>query len=85
MVKASKRVEKSIDKMPDFYKKDIREVIATLAEEPVPATVYDVRKLGGGENSYRIRIGSIRISYTVIREIKEVHIFEIEWRGGAYK
>ncbi|MDE1871755.1 MAG: hypothetical protein KGI06_05975 [Candidatus Micrarchaeota archaeon] len=65
-IKASKKVEKSIDKMPDFHKKGIKEVIIALAEEPVPAAAYDVRKLSGGEDSYRIRIGGIRISYTVL-------------------
>lgn len=85
LIKTSKKVEKSIDKMPDFYRKDIREAIAALMEEPVPAALYDIRKLSGGEDSYRIRIGGIRISYTVFWELKEIHIFEIEWRGRAYR
>ena len=47
--------------------------------------MYDVIKLGGKYDTYRIRLGGIRISYVVIWDSNEVHFSEIEWRGGAYK
>ena len=41
--------------------------------------------LGGMEDTYRVRIGDIRISYVVFWQAQEIRIFEIKWRGKAYK
>ena len=46
---------------------------------------YDITKLGGMEDTYRIRIGDIRISYRVDWVSKRIEVLGIDWRGGAYK
>ncbi|MGI0141910.1 MAG: type II toxin-antitoxin system RelE family toxin [Candidatus Micrarchaeales archaeon] len=79
------RAVKSSRRMPSHYKKRIAEVIDVLSKNPIPSELYDIKKLGGREDSYRIRIGDIRVSYTVMWNIKEVHVSEIEWRGSAYR
>lgn len=79
------KARKSSKKMPTHYKEKIIEITEVLGRNPVPSELHDVTKLSGKYDSYRIRIGSIRVSYVVIWDNKEVHISEIEWRGGAYK
>ena len=44
----------------------IKEVLESLKLDPVPAKLYDVRKLEGSKNSFRIRVGKIRILYTIV-------------------
>ena len=79
------RARKSSKKMPAHYKERIIEIIEVLGRNPVPSELYDVTKLSGRYDTYRIRAGSIRISYVVAWNSNEIHISEIEWRGGAYK
>lgn len=85
LVKIEKRAEKSALKMPSHYRKRIAELIDYLSNDAVPSELYDIRKLEGWEDSYRVRIGGIRISYRVFWDRKEIEVVEIEWRGGAYK
>jgi mRNA interferase RelE/StbE len=83
-VKVSKKAEKSLLKMPDHYKKRVKELLMILENEPVPATSYDILKLEPSDNWYRIRIGDIRIVYEVGWDLEKIEIMKIEWRGRAY-
>ncbi len=85
LVKVNKKASKSALKMPDFYRKRISELIETLKTNPIPAELYDIEKMEGAEHTYRIRIGGIRIVYTIVKEALLVEVSRIEWRGGAYK
>jgi mRNA-degrading endonuclease RelE of RelBE toxin-antitoxin system len=85
IIKTERKAVKSYKKMPEFYRKDIYELGKVLKFNPVPAKQYDITKLGGYDSAYRIRFGGIRVSYQVFWDEKEIHIFEIKWRGGAYK
>ena len=40
-------------------------VLEALSQNPAPVPEYDVRKLAGMHDTYRIRIGEIRIEYEV--------------------
>lgn len=55
-VKTDRKIEKAYRKMPEFYRRRIFELGRVLKVKPVPAQEYDVIKLGGTEDSYRIRI-----------------------------
>lgn len=46
-------------------KRDMEEIFILLKDNPVPAKILDVSKLKGLKNTYRIRIGEIRIVYEV--------------------
>ncbi len=85
MIKTDRKVEKSYRKLPEFYRRRIFGLGQVLAIKPVPVHDYDVTKLGGTEDTYRVRIGDIRISYVVFWAKQEIHISEIKWRGKAYK
>ncbi len=42
--------------MPIHYRKRAEELIETLKNDAVPAGLYDVKKLQGMDDTYRIRI-----------------------------
>ncbi len=46
---------------------------------------YDVKKLRGKENSYRLRIGKIRAIFSVFDDKLIIIIFDIGSRGDIYK
>ena len=83
-VKPKKSALKFILSLDHKQKARIEEAVLKLKEEPVPAGVYDVIKLAGYENHYRIRVGQIRITYEVRWIDKLIIIHYIGWRGGAY-
>jgi mRNA-degrading endonuclease RelE of RelBE toxin-antitoxin system len=71
--------------MPDHYIRRVFLAFEALTQNPAPTPEYDVRKLGGQHNVYRIRIGEIRIEYEVNWESKRIGILAIQFRGRAYK
>ncbi|MEM3404130.1 MAG: type II toxin-antitoxin system RelE/ParE family toxin [Nitrososphaeria archaeon] len=66
-------------------KKEIKEVLLVLRDNPLPFKRLDVLKLEGYDNTYRIRIGSLRIVYEVNWDERKVLIHFIGPRGKAYK
>ncbi len=56
-------------------------VLSFLETNPVPIKEYDVKKLSGEIDSYRIRVGRYRIVYTIVWNEKKIRISKIEIRG----
>jgi len=71
--------------MPERYAGRILLVLEALSQNPAPAPEYDVKKLAGMRDTYRVRIGEIRIEYNVDWESKRIAILAAEFRGRAYK
>lgn len=71
--------------MPEHYIRRVLLTFEALTQNPVPVPAYDVNKLQGMKDTYRIRIGDIRIEYEVNWESKRVGVLAIEFRGRAYK
>ena len=71
--------------MPDHYARRVLLVLEALSQNPAPAPEYDVKKLAGMHDTYRIRIGEIRIEYKVDWEFKRIDILAVEFRGRAYE
>jgi len=63
---AKNSVLKVLRSLDSKRKERIKEVIATLKENPVPFKIYDVAKLKGYDSMYRIRIGNLRMNYEVL-------------------
>lgn len=76
---------KFLSTLPVSYKKNIKNLLSILKEEPVPIKSADIAKLKGFENIYRIRIGKIRVVYEVKWREKIILIHRISFRKGAYK
>jgi mRNA-degrading endonuclease RelE of RelBE toxin-antitoxin system len=81
---AASRARKSAKKLPEDYRRRIVEFLLILRENPVPAEYYDLKKLKGCTDTYRARIGDLRVIYEVLWDVKRVHVLVIEYRERAY-
>jgi mRNA interferase RelE/StbE len=83
-VSISQRARKASKKLPDHQKHRIIEFLLILRENPVPAEYYDVKKLKGFKNSFRARIGDIRVLYEILWDQRAINVLVIEPRETAY-
>lgn len=70
----STRAKREFDEMEERHKGRVAEVLRTLSFDPVPVKIFDVKKLAGLANAFRIRIGKIRIVYAIDWERRHVVI-----------
>jgi len=77
-------VEKKIKKLPKAHQEKLRTFLDALGEEPVPPG-FDVVKLKKVKNTYRLRIGGYRLTYTVFWKEKRIAVTKLEPRESAYK
>lgn len=85
-IRFSNKAEKAINKCDKKLRKRLKELFEKLSQNPVPAREYDLRKISGEEDTYRIRLSSFRITYTVYWEQKKIRIIKIERRKeSTYK
>ena len=80
----SQRARKASKKQPDHYRRKIIDLLLILRENPVPAEYYDIKKLKGCVDTYRARLGNLRIIYEIIWNQRVVNILLIEPRETAY-
>jgi len=84
-LKIKKRALKFIEKLSKKEKQQLKALFEKLKSEPIPYRDYDVVKLRGLQNHFRIRIGTLRIVYEVLWEEKQIIIHFVGPRGKAYK
>ncbi len=72
-------------KLTSREKKRIKEVIATIEVDPVPFKRYDIKKMEGHDDTFRIRDGKLRFVYTVDFLRRRITVHYIGPRSGAYK
>jgi mRNA-degrading endonuclease RelE of RelBE toxin-antitoxin system len=70
--------------MPKYYAHRVILALEALRQNPAPVPQYDVKKLKGLKDTYRMRIGDIRIEYHVAWEHRRIGVLAIEFRGRAY-
>ena len=80
----SRRARNSIKRLPEHYKRRVIELLLIFRENPIPAEYCDIKKLKGYTDTYRVRIGDVRIIYEILWNLKKVHILLIERRERAY-
>ena len=81
----SNRARKSLRRIPEHYVQRVLTAFDVLSQNPAPTPEYDVKKLAGMRDAYRIRIGAIRIEYDVHWESGVINVTVVEFRGRAYK
>lgn len=64
-------------------KRKMRAVFETLELNPWPAREYDLAKLQGLKDCFRIRLGKYRICYTVDEAAEEITVYRIERRSES--
>jgi mRNA-degrading endonuclease RelE of RelBE toxin-antitoxin system len=80
----SQKARKSIKKLSKHYKRRIIELLLIFRENPVPAEYYDIKKLKGYLDTYRARIGDVRVIYEILWGDKRVNVLLVEPRERAY-
>ena len=84
-IKIKRKALKNLAKIDREQKRRIKEVILLLKNDPLPFKKTDICKLKGYDNTYRIRIGIIRIVYDVLWKQKTILIHYVGTREKAYK
>lgn len=74
-----------IERFNTQHKNSVKDLLEILKTDPVPARRFDVVKLKGYDNLYRIRIGRIRIVYSVDWGERRIDIQFVGYRGKAYR
>ncbi|MDG6925936.1 MAG: type II toxin-antitoxin system RelE/ParE family toxin [Nitrososphaerota archaeon] len=67
----TRKATKGIEKAPDHIRKRAAEAIEALQESFAPVKLFDVKKLKGFEDTFRIRLGDWRIIYEFKRRNKQ--------------
>ena len=83
-VEIHREAVKEIRSLPSNIKDKVIEALKTLQRTPYPHREYDLKKLSGLKDVYRIRIGKYRISYYVNDVEKRIIVLEVRDRGSAY-
>ncbi len=84
-VKVKRRAFKALERLPRDYRLRVLEALDELSTNPIPFKRYDLKKLKGYEGTFRIRIGDIRIIYTIDWNSRNIIVHYIGPRERAYK
>ena len=83
-VKIKRKALKNLAKIDLEQKRNLKETILLLKTDPLPFKKTDICKLKGYDNTYRIRVGSIRIVYDVLWTQKTILIHYVGTMEKAY-
>ena len=64
-VRFSNKAEKALNSCNEKLRNRLKELFFKLQDAPVPAREYDLKKISGTDDTYRIRFSSYRVTYTV--------------------
>ncbi|MBS3054389.1 MAG: type II toxin-antitoxin system RelE/ParE family toxin [Candidatus Aenigmarchaeota archaeon] len=85
-VKLHKNVSKFLEKLDTKNKAACRKAIDELSNNPfVRRPGCDIKKLGGKEDVYKLRVGSIRLNYIVIKDTLIIYINDAFYRSRGYR
>ena len=83
-VKVTRRARKTSARIPEHEKRRVAEFLSILRENPVPSKSYDLKKLKGYKETFRARIGDIRIIYEILWNQRKINVLVIKSREKAY-
>jgi len=81
----NKKLAKSLKNLPEIHVKKFVALADVLTTNPFPWKDFDLKKIDGSEDTYRIRFGKYRVVYYVEKKQKIIHILKFDVRGKAYK
>lgn len=81
----SKKAQKFISKQDKNTKQRIKESLLKLAENPYKKGTLDIKPLQGNKDQFRLRVGDLRILYTIDNGELIILILKIDSRGDIYK
>ena len=80
-VRLSNKAEKFLLKLDDNTYEKIKSILLFLETNPVPFKEFDVKKISGTKNGFRIRKGKIRIIYSIEKQLGLIFIELIDYRS----
>jgi mRNA interferase RelE/StbE len=75
-----REAEKALKSIDRKISLKVKEALLHLKITPLPFKDYDLKKIAGSDNIYRIRISSFRIIYSVQWESKTINVLRIARR-----
>ncbi len=75
------KVQKFIESLDEKLRDALKKKLAELRNDPYEA--HGVIKMKGLVDTYRLRIGRVRILYIITKE-KSIEIIDIDYRGNIY-
>lgn len=79
-----KSAEKFLYSLEKNRKDKIASVLNILETNPIPFKDLDLKKLKGEKDTYRIRVGKIRIIYQIFFEESKIIVHLMDFRERAY-
>lgn len=77
----AKKPQKEFHKLDEKTRKRLLTLFEVLEVNPWPAKEFDLAKIEGLEDCFRVRIGKYRVAYHVNTNIKEITVYRIEKRA----
>ena len=84
IVVVPKRVKKKLDRFPENVREIVLLFIDSLHRTPFTEG-YDIRKMKGRKNHYRVRFGKYRIVYCVNKKEKTIVLINAGHRRSIYE
>lgn len=81
-IQLERAAEKDLRRLPDDVHKRVIKAIKPLSKEPRPP---GAKKLAGGKNDWRLRVGDYRVLYEIADTIRIVRVYRIRHRRDVYK
>ncbi|MEK6979570.1 MAG: type II toxin-antitoxin system RelE/ParE family toxin [Candidatus Micrarchaeota archaeon] len=66
------------------YRERVNHLLDVLSVIPRPFQEFDLIKLSGMDNTYRVRIGKFRVKYQIREAERTILVFYLGPREGAY-
>ncbi len=82
LVTLSESAIKQIKKLPKDARAKITAVISSFELEPKP---YEVKKLSGTVNTFRVRVGDYRIIYDIYETEVYIRVLKVGHRKDIYR
>jgi mRNA interferase RelE/StbE len=79
-----KSAEKFLSSLDKSRKEKILKALFVLETNPIPFKEFDLKKLKGERDTYRIRIGKIRIVYQIFFKNNKIVVHLIDYREKVY-
>lgn len=76
----SHKADKFLRKCEPKIKERIQQTLNIVRENPLPAKEFDFKKIGGEDETYRIRLSSHRIVYKIFWKENIIRVAKIERR-----
>jgi mRNA interferase RelE/StbE len=79
----SHKAEKFLKNCEPKIKERIQQALEILRENPLPAKQFDFKKIGGEDETYRIRLSRYRIVYKIFWNENIIRVIKLEKRKDS--